>query len=86
MAAPDSFDEYVAARYAALLRTAYLLTTNRHDAEDLVQTALMKAVPAWKRIDLVQDALPAKDQGKATALGGLITMDDYAAKVAQGDA
>ena len=51
MAAPDSFDEYVAARYAALLRTAYLLTTNRHDAEDLVQTALMKAVPAWKRIE-----------------------------------
>lgn len=43
-------------------------------------------VPAWKRIDLVQDALPAKDQGKAAALGGVITMDDYAAKLAQGDA
>lgn len=43
-------------------------------------------VPSWKRIDLVQDALPAKDQGQADRLGGLITMDEYAAKVAQGDA
>lgn len=43
-------------------------------------------VPAWKRIDLVQEALPAKDQGKAPALGGTITMDDYAAKLMAGDA
>ena len=56
MAAPESFEEYVDARYAALLRTAYLLTTNRHDAEDLVQTALLKAVPAWKRIESSPDA------------------------------
>ncbi len=56
MAAPESFEEYVGARYAALLRTAYLLTTNRHDAEDLVQTALLKAVPAWKRIESNPDA------------------------------
>ncbi|MEZ5650949.1 MAG: pyridoxamine 5'-phosphate oxidase family protein [Burkholderiaceae bacterium] len=43
-------------------------------------------VPSWKRIDLVQDALPAKDQGKADALGGVITVDEYAAKIASGDA
>jgi RNA polymerase sigma-70 factor (sigma-E family) len=56
VAAPDSFEEYVAARYDVLLRTAYLLTSNRHDAEELVQTALMKAVPAWRRIESNPDA------------------------------
>ncbi|WP_407048981.1 pyridoxamine 5'-phosphate oxidase family protein [Methyloraptor flagellatus] len=43
-------------------------------------------VPAWKRIDLVQEALPARDQGRAAAAGGLITIEEYGAKVASGDA
>ena len=34
----------------ALLRTAYLLTGNRADAEDLLQTALAKTYLAWDRI------------------------------------
>jgi RNA polymerase sigma-70 factor (sigma-E family) len=46
----DDFEEFVAARRDALLRTAYLLTGNHHDAEDLVQTALIKVVPKWARI------------------------------------
>ena len=50
MSGPDSFEEYVAARRSALLRTAYLLTGHREDAEDLVQVALVKAVPHWARI------------------------------------
>lgn len=45
-----SFDEYVAARYPALVRTATLLTGDHHDAEDLVQGALVKAVAVWRRI------------------------------------
>ena len=44
------FDDFVIARRAALLRTAYLLTGNHHDAEDLVQSALIKVVPKWGRI------------------------------------
>ncbi|GAB2871882.1 SigE family RNA polymerase sigma factor [Nocardioides pacificus] len=44
------FEEYVAARRQALLRTAYLLTGHHEDAEDLVQVALVKVVPHWKRI------------------------------------
>ena len=44
------FDEFVVARRTALLRTAYLLTGNAEDAEDLVQVALVKAVPHWHRI------------------------------------
>ena len=37
------------ARSPALLRSAYLLTGDRHDAEDLVQTALVKLYVAWHR-------------------------------------
>lgn len=44
------FEEFATARWAALLRTAYLLTGNHHDAEDLVQAALIKVVPKWWRI------------------------------------
>ena len=50
MATPEGFSEYVVARQAALLRTAYLLTGDVHDAEDLVQTTLIKVVPQWRRI------------------------------------
>ena len=46
----EAFRAYVAARSPALLRTAYLLTGNRADAEDLVQTALAKTYLAWDRI------------------------------------
>lgn len=50
MATPDGFAEFVLARQAALLRTAYLLTGHPQDAEDLVQTTLVKVVPQWRRI------------------------------------
>jgi RNA polymerase sigma-70 factor (sigma-E family) len=46
----DDFEAFVASRYVALLRTAYLLTGDHHDAEDLLQQALVKAVGAWGRI------------------------------------
>jgi RNA polymerase sigma-70 factor (sigma-E family) len=46
----DGFEEFVAARRPALLRTAYLLTGSHHDAEDLVQTTLLRVVPTWSRI------------------------------------
>jgi RNA polymerase sigma-70 factor (sigma-E family) len=45
------FREYVTARSRSLLRTAYLLTGNRADAEDLVQAALAKTYMAWDRIE-----------------------------------
>jgi RNA polymerase sigma-70 factor (sigma-E family) len=46
----EGFAEFVAARRPALLRSAYLLTGNSHDAEDLVQTTLLRVVPHWSRI------------------------------------
>lgn len=44
------FDGFVASRGSALWRTAWLLTGDRHSAEDLVQTALGKAWPHWARV------------------------------------
>ena len=46
----EAFAAYVAARSGPLLRTAYLLTGNRADAEDLLQVALAKTYLAWDRI------------------------------------
>jgi RNA polymerase sigma-70 factor (sigma-E family) len=46
----EAFRAYVVARSSALLRTAYLLTGNRADAEDLLQTALAKTYLSWDRI------------------------------------
>ncbi len=48
--AREAFRGFVAARSPALLRTAYLLTGQRADAEDLLQTALAKTYLAWDRI------------------------------------
>jgi RNA polymerase sigma-70 factor (sigma-E family) len=45
-----AFDDFVAARSRALLRTAYLLTHDHALAEDLLQTSLAKAWFSWKRI------------------------------------
>ena len=46
-----AFHEYVTSRSRALLRTAYLLTGNQADAEDLLQSALAKTYLAWNRIE-----------------------------------
>jgi RNA polymerase sigma-70 factor (sigma-E family) len=44
------FAAYLVARQPSLLRTAYLLTGNRHDAEDLVQTAFAKLYLSWDKV------------------------------------
>ncbi len=46
-----SFREFVESRRRSLLRSAYLLTGNLADAEDLVQSALAKTYQAWDRIE-----------------------------------
>jgi RNA polymerase sigma-70 factor (sigma-E family) len=46
-----AFRDYVRSRSRSLLRTAYLLTGNVADAEDLVQSALAKTYLAWDRIE-----------------------------------
>ncbi|GGO68981.1 SigE family RNA polymerase sigma factor [Nocardioides deserti] len=46
-----TFEEFVAARSPALLRAAWLLTGDRHDAEELVQSALARTCAKFDRID-----------------------------------
>jgi RNA polymerase sigma-70 factor (sigma-E family) len=45
------FHEFVMSRGRSLLHSAYLLTGNVADAEDLVQSALAKTYQAWDRIE-----------------------------------
>jgi RNA polymerase sigma-70 factor (sigma-E family) len=44
------FDDFFRQRVRALLRTAYLLTGDRHLAEDLVQEALARTFRVWRRL------------------------------------
>ncbi|HEX5386430.1 MAG TPA: pyridoxamine 5'-phosphate oxidase family protein [Gemmatimonadales bacterium] len=39
----------------------------------------------WKRIDLIQDDLPAADQGRAAREGGCMSIEEWAAKSEAGD-
>lgn len=48
----ERFREFVDDRWSALLRLANLLTGgDRHEAEDLVQSALMKTLGRWRHVD-----------------------------------
>ena len=44
------FTAYLEARQGALLRTAYLLTGDQHQAEDVLQTALAKLYLSWDKV------------------------------------
>ena len=48
--AASTYEEYVAARWSALYRTAYLLAGNHADAEDLAQATLVKAYLSWSKV------------------------------------
>jgi RNA polymerase sigma-70 factor (sigma-E family) len=48
------FRQFVAARSAALLRTAYLLVGDWANAEDVLQTALTKTYLAWRRLGEIE--------------------------------
>ena len=46
----EDFVEFVQASSPGLLRAAYLLTGDRHLAEDAAQTALVRTYAAWSRV------------------------------------
>jgi RNA polymerase sigma-70 factor (sigma-E family) len=54
-ASDPSFDDWVEARVAALLRFAYLVTGSQHAAEDAVQSALTRACEKWSRVRRTTD-------------------------------
>jgi len=47
----DGFEEFVAAALPGLLRFGVVLTGDRHRADDLVQTALVKTMRRWRAIE-----------------------------------
>ena len=49
--AQDEFEEFVVGALPELLRFGVVLTGDRHRAEDLVQTALVKTMRRWSAID-----------------------------------
>ena len=51
MSASTEFEEFARARIPQLYRTAWLLTGDRHHAEDLVQDTLANMLKRWGRID-----------------------------------
>ncbi|MFD5316801.1 SigE family RNA polymerase sigma factor [Streptomyces sp. NPDC127098] len=53
--AEADFTAFAVSRWPRLLRTAYLLTGDHHDAEDLVQAVLVKAYVKWHRIGEAAD-------------------------------
>lgn len=53
-----AFEEFMAARWGPLFRTAYLLAGDRHDAEELLQTAMARTCVKWDSI---------RDKGAADA-------------------
>jgi RNA polymerase sigma-70 factor (sigma-E family) len=52
----DGFDDFVRSRSTGLLRVAYLLTGDRHAAEDLLQEVLEQMYVKWRRIDGAPEA------------------------------
>jgi RNA polymerase sigma-70 factor (sigma-E family) len=50
------FDDFVRTRSTGLLRLAYLLTGDRHAAEDLLQEVLERMFVSWRRIGTAPEA------------------------------
>ncbi len=51
----DDYAAYVAGRWAGLVRSAVLLGCSRPEAEDLVQTALIRCYVAWDKVSRATD-------------------------------
>ncbi len=48
--ADEDYSDYVSARWPALLRSAVLLGCSLHEAEDLVQAALVNCYVSWDKV------------------------------------
>ncbi|MFI7061057.1 SigE family RNA polymerase sigma factor [Kribbella sp. NPDC050124] len=51
----DDFSEYVAARWAGLVRSAVLLGCTHPEAEDLVQSVLERCLLKWRKVQAADD-------------------------------
>jgi RNA polymerase sigma-70 factor (sigma-E family) len=51
---PNDFERFVAENADSLVRTAYLIAGDLHEAEDLVQEALFKVASKWPRVSRME--------------------------------
>lgn len=51
----EEFGKFMAGRWPVLMRTAFLLTGERHAAEDLVQSTLERVYTAWRSVGKADD-------------------------------
>ena len=49
------------------------------------RTECATPLAGWKHIDMIQEVLPGRDQGRAEKEGGIITQEEWQGRVAQGD-
>ncbi|CAN5882617.1 hypothetical protein BH20ACT6_BH20ACT6_03460 [soil metagenome] len=72
MSATDTFDRFVASRAPALWQLAWLLTGAERTADELLETALARALPQWQRIESSAEGPAALVRGElvATYLAG----------------
>ena len=62
----------------------YIHHYEKLEASKFVPSANVETPMApWKRLDIVQDVLPAKDVGRAVEAGGLLTMAEYDRKLSK---
>ncbi|PBC79313.1 RNA polymerase sigma-70 factor (sigma-E family) [Streptomyces sp. TLI_235] len=54
MHAEQALHDYVVARRTALFRSAILLCGDRDEADDLVQSTLLKVILGWRRLDRIE--------------------------------
>lgn len=55
MSRNDEFSEFVAARWSRLVRAAVLLGCSPSEAEDVVQTALVRCLVHWRKVQRADD-------------------------------
>jgi RNA polymerase sigma-70 factor (sigma-E family) len=51
----EAIEVFVSSRRVALFRSAYLLCGDRDEADDLVQSTLVKVVLGWRRLERLDD-------------------------------
>ena len=54
---PNDFDRFVADNGDGLLRAAYLMVGDLHEAEDLVQETLFKVASRWPRVSRMENSV-----------------------------
>jgi len=55
VASPTAFEEFFELEHERLLRALYLMTGNRHEAEDVMQDAFVRILEHWETVQWMDD-------------------------------